>query len=50
MATFRLGPAERWLSCYVGDPLGPLLESYSMVRSLSERWGDGLEIGTRGSA
>ncbi len=37
MATFRLGPAERWLSCYVVDPLGPLLESYSMVRSLSER-------------
>jgi len=37
MATFRLGPAERWLSCYVGDPLGPLLESYSMERSLSGR-------------
>ena len=29
-----------WQHCllrYVGGPLGPLLESYSMVRSLSER-------------
>jgi len=50
MATFRLRPAERWLSCYVVEPLGPLLESYSMVRSLSERWSDGLAIGTSGNA
>lgn len=37
MATFRLRPAERWLSCYIVEPLGPLLESYSMMRSLSGR-------------
>jgi len=35
---------------YVGGPLGPLLESYSMMRSRSERLGDGLTIGTSGSA
>lgn len=37
VATFRLRPAERWLSCYVVGPLGPLLESYSMMRSLSDQ-------------
>lgn len=30
---------------YVVDPFGPLLESYSIVRSGSERLGDGLAIG-----
>ena len=37
VATSRTGPTSRWLSCYVVGPLGPLLESYSMKRSLTDQ-------------